>query len=169
MSLHARSYRHITFMVTFLAIPGSRLHAQREPLPRWTISSGFAAIRVGKHEGWGVGPELSFGPRLGEHAGVRLRLSLPAFGTNAGGGAVDLGLTLTRASRHAEVGVAAGATAFLVGDNSELTGGGLGLFVGGHATAWVHRRFGLTTGLDLRLGQEGGLYPSLSAGIAVRL
>lgn len=55
-----------------------------------------------------------------------------------------------------------------VDDSSELTGGGLGLFAGGHATAWLATRLGLVATTILRYTSDGGVYRSLSGGIAVR-
>ena len=64
---------------------------------------------------------------------------------------------------------AAGATAFLVGDGGELTGGGIGPFVAGHATRWLSPGLGLTAGGTLRVGSAGGVFTSLSAGLSLRL
>ena len=79
---------------------------------------------------------------------MRLNLALPAFGSNAGGGAIDLGPSLVRVRGRSELGASAGLTALLVGDNSELTGGG----VGGTLRA-----------------SASGAYPGASAGVVLRL
>ena len=85
-----------------------------------------------------------------------------------GAAALDLGPTLTFPTGKGELGLSAGATAFLVGDYGEFTDGGIGGFVAGHATAWLSGNLGAVAGAMVRVSGRGGAYPSLSAGLAVR-
>src|SRR5437763_1187808 len=57
-----------------------------------------------------------------------------------------------------ELGLSAGATAFLVGDHADLVAGGLGLFAGGHATVWLTRPLGVMAGADVRSTSGGTGY-----------
>jgi hypothetical protein len=99
---------------------------------------------------------------------LNLRVSLPVIGTDAGGAAVDLGPTLTVTGRQVELGASVGGTMFLVGDDSELIAGGIGLYVAGHLTIWLGRNVGLTGGGNARFA-NGAAFPGLSGGIAIRL
>jgi hypothetical protein len=118
-------------------------------------------------ESWGFGPALSlrrdFAGR--DRWGVELRAALPAFGTG-GAAAIDLAATYTSITRGTEVGAALGGTGFLVGDQSELTGGGVGLYLAGHVTGWLSRGIGLTGGANLRTAV--GTFPGGYAGVAFR-
>ena len=118
------------------------------------------------------GPELGIRRDFGPRWGVQLRASLPVMDTEQyaddGAAALDLGPTLTFATEKAEFGLSAGATAFLVGDRGELVDGGIGAFVGGHATAWLSGSIGATAGADVRVSGGGEAYPSLSVGLALR-
>ena len=118
------------------------------------------------------GPELGIRRDFGSRWGVELRASLPVLdtdqGTDDGAAALDLGPTLTFASEKGELGLSAGATAFLVGDRGELVDGGIGGFVGGHATAWLSGNVGAVAGAKVRVSGGGSAYPSLSVGLAVR-
>jgi len=97
--------------------------------------------------------------------GLELRAALPAFGT-AGAAAIDLAATYTIIKRSTELGASLGATGFLVGHQSELTGGGVGLYVAAHATGWLTRGFGITGGANLRTAV--GTFPGGYAGVALR-
>jgi hypothetical protein len=83
--------------------------------------------------------------------------------------ALDLGPTYTVKGVKSEVGFSAGATAFLVGDGGELTDGGIGPFLTGHATLWLSSAVGLVGGATVRAGSAGGVFPSVSAGLSLRL
>jgi hypothetical protein len=56
-----------------------------------------------------------------------MRAALPAFGGDGGGGAIDLAATWAHFAGATELGASLGGTGFLVGDNSELIGGGIGI------------------------------------------
>ena len=143
----------------------------------WVISPGVSILRVDSDaDDWGIGPSLAirhdFGvsPSIARRWGVELTAAAPAFGgNNAGGVAADLGATLTWARTGSEAGVAAGVSALLVGDDSELVGGGIGGFVGAHGTLWLGPTLGLFGEARGRLAGVGGAYVSGSAGISVRL
>jgi hypothetical protein len=145
------------------------VYAQSEP-PRWVITAGLTAIRVGERGGWGYGPEADVRRDFGPNWGLGLRIALPVAGgqLGTGGAAIDLGPTLIHATPRWELGLSTGATAFLVGDQSELVDGGLGLFAGGHATVWLTRQVGARAGTDVRFTPGGKGYPSVSGGIAIR-
>ena len=154
----------------------SRSPAAAQAGRSWVISPGWAFLRVNSDaDGWGFGPSLAIrrdfhvSPEVPRRWGVELSASAPAFGNNAGGVATDLGATLTWAGDRREAGLAAGLTAFLVGDASEFVGGGVGGFVGGHATAWLGGNIGLFVEARGRLAAYGGPYLSGSAGAAIRL
>ncbi len=94
-------------------------------------------------------------------------MACPApFGNGSGGAALDLAATYTILKGATELGASLGATGFLVGDQSELTGGGVGLYVAAHATGWLTRGFGITGGANLRTAV--GTFPGGYAGVALR-
>ena len=168
-----KSFHRIAFLV--VAMAGSQvpaLVAQGLPHRPWTITADFTGLRTGGVGGWAYGPELGIRRDFGPRWGVELRASLPVFDIDQSGGdgaaALDLGPTLTFASDKGELGLSAGATAFLVGDRGELVDGGIGGFVAGHATAWLSGNVGAVAGAKVRVSGRGGAYPSLSAGLAVR-
>jgi hypothetical protein len=171
-----RSANHchrFAFLVVVLA--GSQvpaLAAQGLPHRPWTITANFTGLRTGGNGGWVYGPELGLRRDFGPRWGVELTASLPVFDperySDDGAAALDLGPTLTVASDKGEFGFSAGATAFLVGDASELVDGGIGGFFGGHGTAWLTPALGAVVGAKVRVSREGSAYPSLSVGLAVR-
>lgn len=168
-----RSHRYAAAVLAvsiLAAATGSAASAQAAPMPRWTISGAFNALRVGQREGWGYGPELKIRRDFGRNWGATIRTSLPVFGGGAGGAAVDAGVTYTRAMETYEIGAAAGGTGFLVGDSSELVGGGIGAFVSVHGTAWLTRQVGVMLETETRFTfhDRTMAYPGVSAGIAVR-
>ena len=142
----------------------------------WVISPGVSILRVSNQVGgWGVGPSLALrrdfgaGGGVAPRWGVELTAALPAFGPNgAGGVAADLGPAVTWDRRGGEAGLAAGLSALLVGNDSELVGGGIGGFVSGHATAWLSEALGVFAEVRLRAAGVGGAYVSGSAGLAIR-
>jgi hypothetical protein len=169
MPRRCSSWHPVSWIVFALGtLPAVALQAQAAPLPRWTITGALTTMRVGGQAGWGYGPELGIRRDVGGQWGIALNLAAPALRPDADGMAIDLGPTLTHVTRRTELGFSAGGTAFLVGDSSELTGGGLGLFAGGHATAWLAGPLGLVAATTLRYTSDGMAYPSLSGGIAVR-
>ena len=154
----------LAVLVTTVAVT-SALHAQDERRPRWTLSGVTEVLRVTR-TAWGVGPSLGLRRDFGPRWGVELRAALPAFGRNAGGAAIDLAATWVHFDGATELGASLGGTAFLVGDNSELIGGGVGVYASAHAARWLTRGFGLTAGASLRTAI--GAYPGAWAGVAVR-
>jgi hypothetical protein len=136
------------------------------PQPRWTLSALLEVVHAGA-DSWGFGPALGIRHDFKDRWGLELRAALPAFGTNGNGaGAIDLAATYTSISGTTELGASLGATGFLVGDQSELTGGGVGLYVAGHATGWLTRGFGVTGGANLRTAV--GTFPGAYGGVALR-
>ena len=172
--LRSATPRHrFVFLVLVLAgwqIPA--LAAQGLRHRPWTITGAFTGLRTGSNSGWVYGPELGLRRDFGLRWGVELSASLPVLDTEQytddGAGALDLGPTLTFATDKHEFGLSAGATAFLVGDRGELVDGGIGGFVGGHATAWLTPSIGAVVGAKVRVSGGGSAYPSLNAGLAVR-
>ena len=169
----ANSRHRFAFLVLVLA--GSQvpaLAAQGVPHRPWTVTAAFTGLRTGGVGGWVYGPELAIRRDFGPRWGVELSASLPVLDTEQytddGAGALDLGPTLTFATDKREFGLSAGATAFLVGDRGELVDGGIGGFVGGHATAWLTPSIGAVVGAKVRVSGGGSAYPSLSAGLAAR-
>ena len=167
------SCHRIAFLV--VAMAGSQLPpvvAQDVPHRPWTVTADFTGLRTGGVGGWAYGPELGIRRDFGPRWGVELLASLPVFDTDRftgrGAAALDLGPTLTFATDKGELGLSAGATAFLVGDYGEFTDGGIGGFVAGHATAWLSGNVGAVAGAKVRVSGGGAAYPSLSAGLAVR-
>jgi hypothetical protein len=163
----------IAFLVAAMAgSPLAALVAQDLPHRPWTVTAEFTGLRTGRVGGWAYGPELGIRRDFGPRWGVELRASLPAFnadpGTGGGAGALDLGPTLTSITGKGELGLSAGATAFLVGDQGELIDGGIGGFVAGHATAFLSGHVGAVAAVRVRMSGGGAVYPSLSAGLAVR-
>ena len=134
------------------------------PAPRWTLNGLLEVVHAGA-DSWGFGPALGLRHDFGPRWGVELRAALPAWGTG-GAGAIDLAATYTSIREATELGASLGATAFLVGDQSELTGGGVGLYLATHATGWLTRGFGLTAGANLRTAV--GTFPGAYAGVALR-
>ena len=134
------------------------------PQPRWTLSALLEVVHAGA-ESWGFGPALGLRRDFGDTWGVELRAALPAFGTS-GAAAIDLAATYTSVQGTTELGGSLGATGFLVGDQSELTGGGVGLYAAAHATGWLSRGFGLTGGANLRTAV--GTFPGAYVGMALR-
>jgi hypothetical protein len=133
--------------------------------PPWTLTGSLERLRVGP-ELWGSGPAFGIRRDFGPTWGVELRTALPAFGSTGGGTAIDLAATYTSVKGATELGGALGATGFLVGDDSELTDGGIGLYLAAHATSWLTHAFGLTVGANLRTAS--GAYPGVYGGMAVR-
>src|SRR3954470_9906366 len=138
--------------------------APQLPQRRWTLSAVLEVVRAGA-EAWGRGPALALRHDFEKTWGVELRAALPAFGTG-GAAALDLAATYTTFREATEFGASLGATGFLAGDQSELTGGGVGLYIAAHATGWLFRGFGLTGGANLRTAV--GTFPAAYAGMAFR-
>lgn len=169
----AKPFRRCALLVVALAGARAQAAIAQEPSRRpWTITASFTGLRLNESRGVVYGPELGLRRDFGPRWGVELRASLPLLdndqGTDDGAGALDLGPTLTFATAKAEFGLAAGATAFLVGDSGELSDGGIGGFAGGHATAWLSESLGAVAGANVRVSGKGKAYPSLSAGLSVR-
>jgi hypothetical protein len=136
------------------------------PQRSWTLTGALEVVHAGA-DSWGFGPALGIRHDFQSRWGVELRAALPAFGPNdSGAGAIDLAATYTSIEGTTELGASLGATGFLVGDGSELTGGGVGLYVAAHATGWLSRGFGLTGGANLRTAV--GAFPGGYAGVALR-
>ncbi len=162
-------------LVLLIAIPAgcqaSALHAQAASPRPWNVTAAFTGLGTGATAGWVYGPELGIRRDFGRHWGVGLRAALPVFDTEPysddGAVALDLGPTLTFATGRAEFGFSAGATGFLVADGGELSGGGIGAFAGGQATAWLTRSVGAVVSANVRVA-GGAAFPSLGAGLAVR-
>ena len=141
------------------------VHAQ-VPRPRaWTRTVAGEALHAGA-DSWGYGPRLALRRDFGPAWGVELTAALPAFGTNSGGAALDLAATYPDLHGPTEVGGTLGGTAFLVGDQSELTGGGIGVVVGAHVTQWAAPSVGFTLGATVRTAI--GVFPSVYAGLTLR-
>ena len=143
------------------------------PCRPWKLTAAFTGLRVGGSTRWVYGPELGVRRDIGPHWGIGLRASLPVLDTapfsDDGAVALDLGPTYTfTAGKRTELGLAAGATGFLVGDAGELTDGGIGAFADAHGTAWLTPALGLTANATVRLANSGSAYPSLSAGLSLR-
>ena len=134
--------------------------------PPWTLTGSLEMLHVGP-ESWGSGPAFGIRRDFGAMWGVELRTALPAFGSTGGGGAaIDLAATFTNIKGATEVGGALGATGLLVGDDSELTDVGIGLYLAAHVTSWLTHSLGLTVGANLRTAR--GAYPGVYGGMAVR-
>jgi hypothetical protein len=151
------------------ALPAAVASAQDSDAPvlpqrRWTLSAVLEVVRAGA-EAWGRGPTLGLRHDFADAWGVELRAALPAFGTG-GAAALDLAGTYTSIRGATEFGASLGATGFLAGDQSEFTGGGVGLYMAAHATGWLSRGFGLTGGANLRTAV--GTFPAAYAGMALR-
>ena len=173
----ANRCHRFAFLVVVLAgsqVPG--LAAQDLAHRPWIVTAAFTGLRSGGVSHWLYGPELSirrdFGRDIGPRWGVELRASLLALdtyeGTDDGAGFLDLGPTLSFASDKGEFVVSAGATAFLVGDRGELADAGIGGFFGGQGTRWLSEHLGVVAGARARVSHGRTVYPSLSAGLAVR-
>ena len=159
-------------VLVLAGFPVGAVVAQDLPHRPWTITADFTGLRIGGGSGWVYGPELGIRRDFGPRWGLELTASLPIldaeqYGDN-GAAALDLGPTLTVANDKGELGFSAGATAFLVGDASELVDGGIGGFFGGHGTAWLAPSLGAVVAAKVRVSGEGNAYPSLSLGLAVR-
>ena len=154
----------LAVLVTTPVVPRA-LHAQDDRRPRWTLSGAAEVIRATRTT-WGVGPSVGLRRDFGPRWGVELRAALPAFGSDGGGAAVDLAATWVHFAGATELGASLGGTGFLVGDNSELVGGGVGVYAAVRATRWLTRGFGLTAGASLRTAI--GAYPGAYGGVAVR-
>ena len=164
---------HCIALLVMLAGSGVRAAAaQTSPHRAWTLTAAFTGVRIGNESGVVYGPELSLRRDFGPRWGAELRASLPVLDaarySDDGAAALDLGPTLTFRTAKAEFGVAAGATAFLVGDRGELADGGIGGFASGHATAWLSERVGAVAGATVRVSGAGNAYPGLSVGLAFR-
>ena len=166
-----RCHRFGFLIVVLAGLPVRSAVAQGVPHRPWTITADFTGLRIGG-SGWVYGPELGVRRDFGPRWGVELTASLPVLDTEQyadnGAAALDLGPTLTLANNKGELGFSAGATAFLVGDASELVDGGIGGFFGGHGTAWLTPSLGAVVAAKVRVSGEGSAYPSLSLGLAVR-
>jgi hypothetical protein len=170
----AKPLRCIALLATItLATRPAELPAQSPELRSWTMTGAFTGFGGGELDRWLFGPDLGVRYDIGTHWGVGLRLSLPVFDSapysDDGAVAQDLGPTRTARGARSEAGLSVGATAFLVGDGGELTDGGIGPFVAGHATRWLSPALGLTGGATIRVGASGGVFTSLSAGLSLRL
>jgi hypothetical protein len=172
MLRNANPCHRIAFLVVALA--GSQvplLAAQGLPHRPWTVTAAFTGLRTGGVSGWLYGPELGIRRDIGPRWGVELRASLPVVdteGTDDDAGFLDLGPTLRFGSDKGEFVFSAGGTAFLVGDRGEFVDGGIGGFFGGQGTVWLSKHVGAVAGARARLSGGGSVYPSLSAGLAVR-
>lgn len=173
MLRNANLCHRFAFLVVVLA--GSQvpaLAAQGLPHRPWTVTAVFTGLRTEGGSGWLYGPELGIRRDIGPRWGVELRASLPALdtdeGTDDGAGFLDLGPTLRFASDKGEFVLSAGATAFLVADRGELSDGGIGGFFGGQGTLWLSKHLGAVAGARARLSGGGSVYPSMSAGLALR-
>jgi hypothetical protein len=165
--------RRILLVALVVTAAAGPLSAQSAKSRAWTLTGAMTAFGGGGLDRWLFGPELGVRYDFGEHWGVGLRASLPVFDSGAysddGAVALDLGPTYTFKGLDSEVVLSAGASAFLVGDGGELTDGGIGPFVAGHATRWLSPAIGLSVGATVRVGSVGGVFPSVSAGLSLRL
>ena len=165
-------HRFALLLLVLAGLPVRAAVAQGLPHRPWTITADFTGLRIGGRSGWVYGPELGIRRDFGPRWGLELTASLPVLDTEQyadnGAAALDLGPTLTLANNKGELGFSAGATAFLVGDASELVDGGIGGFFGGHGTAWLTPSLGAVVAAKVRVSGEGSAYPSLSLGLAVR-
>jgi hypothetical protein len=171
----AKSFNCIALLITVsVATMPAALTAQEPALRHWTLTGSLTALGGGDLDGWAVGPELGLRYDFGPQWGIVLRASLPVFDaadySDEGAAALDLGATWTHRGARSEVGFALGASAFLVGEAGELTDGGIGPFAAGQVTRWLSPTLGLTGGATVRIGSaDGGIFPSLSAGLSLRL
>jgi hypothetical protein len=162
-----RSAAFAAILTSVLAVPAAHAQDAASTIPtaeRWTLTTLFEVVHAGA-ESWGIGPALGIRRDIAPGWGVELRAALPAFGTG-GAGAIDLAATYTSIKGATELGASLGATGFLVGDHSELTGGGIGLYVAAYATGWLTRGFGITGGANLRTAI--GVFPGAYAGVPAR-
>ena len=155
------------------AVRPAPLQAQTEASRRWTLSSTFTALGGGGLDRWLFGPELAIRYDVGREWGLGLRAALPVLDSapysDDGAIALDLGPTWTRRSSRGELGLQAGATAFLVGDRGELRDGGIGPFVSAFGTRWLSSGLGVAGGATVRIGASGGVFTGVSAGLSFRL
>ena len=162
-----RSAAFAAILTSVLAVPAAHAQDAASTIPtaqRWTLTTLFEVVHAGA-ESWGIGPALGIRRDIAPGWGVELRAALPAFGTG-GAGAIDLAATYTSIRGTTEIGASLGGTGFLVGDESELTGGGVGLYLAGHVTGWLSPGVGLTGGANLRTA--AGTFPAGFAGVAFR-
>ena len=158
-------------LIAAALVLGSAAHApavegQSIRNPSWTLTAAAEALRAGARS-WGYGPALAIRHDFDARWGAELKIALPAYGPdNGGGGAIEVGATYTAFEGATEFGAMLGPTLFLVGDDSELVGGGIGVVVAAHLTHWLSHGVGLTVGASLRTG--GGIYPAFYGGLAVR-
>jgi hypothetical protein len=174
MTRVANSFSRCILMVSLATTAGAgRLPAQTADSRAWTMTGALTALGGGGLDRWLYGPELGVRYDIGRHWGVGLRASLPVFDrapySDDGAVALDLGPTYTVKGIKSEFGLSAGATAFLVGDGGELTGGGIGPFAAAQATLWLSTTVGLVGGATVRAGSTGGVFPSVSGGLSLRL
>ena len=145
---------------------GPALHGQSIRNPAWTLTASAEVLRAGDRS-WGYGPALAIRRDFGPRWGAEFKAALPAFGSqNAGGAALEIGATYTAFHGPTELGAMLGVTAFLVGDNSEFVGGGVGVVLAAHVTHWLAPGLGLTAGANVRTAI--GVYPAFYGGLAVR-
>jgi hypothetical protein len=154
------------FLVIGWLVPVRGLPAQGVRHPSWTVTAAAEVLRAGDQSS-GYGPALAIRHDFGPAWGAELKAAAPAFGSsNGGGAALELGATYTTFRDRTEFGAMLGVTGFLVGDDSEFVGGGVGVVLAGHLTRWFTPGLGLTAGANLRTAI--GVYPAAYAGLAVR-
>lgn len=158
--------RVLSLGVAFLALTTSAW-SQAAPSKPWMVSGGVATVRLSALAGWTTGPDLAVRRHLGQRWGLSLRAALPLT-ESKGAALLDLGPTISIRWPRSEIGLRFGATAFLVGEQSELTGGGLGGYLGLQATIWLSPRVGLIGTATGRVGQTGPGYFDTGAGLAIR-
>lgn len=173
MLQRAAPFARLAFMVIAVTVGCATGLTAQTPSRPWKLTAAFTGLRVGGSTKWVYGPELGLRRDIGARWGLGLRASLPILDTapfsDDGAAALDFGPTLTfMASDRGELGLAAGVTAFLVGDAGELTDGGIGAFADAHGTVWVTPALGVTAGAAGRIASGNTVYPSLSAGLALR-
>ena len=151
-------------LVSAILAPAVRGQALRNP--RWTLTAAAEWLRAGDRS-WGYGPAIAIRHDFDPTWGAELKAALPAFGSsNGGGAAAELGATYTAFEGPTEFGAMLGLTAFLVGDDSEFTGGGVGVVLAAHVTRWLTPGLGLTAGGNVRTAI--GVFPAFYGGLAVR-
>jgi len=134
------------------------------PQPLWTLTALLDVLHAGA-DSWGAGRRSASaaisGPGGVSSSGRPCRHSTAAAAPPSISRRPNTSITAST-----EFGASLGATGFLVGDQSELTGGGVGLYLATHATGWLTRGFGLTAGANLRTAV--GTFPGAYAGVALR-
>ena len=134
--------------------------------PVWTLTGSFEALRIGP-ESWGSGPALASAV-TSDRGGVSssgLPCRRSALVVTAVARLISQPHSPASGSRRIGGG-ALGATGFLVGDASELTDGGIGVYLAAHVTRWLTHALGLSVGANLRTAS--GVYPGIHGGVAVR-